>query len=297
MTPNGADIVDAGRRHFAFFESLPEVTPTTVDAALVRGAQSLTPLFEYSGACAGCGETPYLRLLTQLFGDRLLVANDRVLLDLRRQSSDDAVVVQQGGARARVGELAVRGQRGVRPGISRLAIDKHRDQARELMAALLAGSHRLVSGLLHAPATVTEIDTQRTRVEALDLALTQWTIRAPASCGRLRATWFGRASGSSAATVGRATRASGSAGWTMCSRQAATSTCWCSTRRSIRTPGGQASKATPRAGVAKFAAGGKQGQEGPRVDGDGVEQRVRGPGGDGRLAAADARRVPRSRGL
>ena len=45
MTPNGADIVDAGRRHFAFFESLPEVTSTTVDAALVRG-RSLTPLFE-----------------------------------------------------------------------------------------------------------------------------------------------------------------------------------------------------------------------------------------------------------
>ena len=46
-----------------------------LDATLVRGAQYLTPLFEFSGACAGCGETPYLRLLTQLFGDRLLVAN------------------------------------------------------------------------------------------------------------------------------------------------------------------------------------------------------------------------------
>ena len=43
--------------------------------ATVKGSQMLQPLFEFSGACAGCGETPYLKLLSQLFGDRLLVAN------------------------------------------------------------------------------------------------------------------------------------------------------------------------------------------------------------------------------
>ena len=41
----------------------------------VKGSQLLEPLFEYSGACAGCGETPYVKLLTQLFGDRLLIGN------------------------------------------------------------------------------------------------------------------------------------------------------------------------------------------------------------------------------
>ena len=46
-----------------------------VDFANVRGVQFLEPLFEFSGACAGCGETPYLKLLTQLFGDRLQIAN------------------------------------------------------------------------------------------------------------------------------------------------------------------------------------------------------------------------------
>ncbi|MGL6581880.1 thiamine pyrophosphate-dependent enzyme [Aeromonas caviae] len=46
-----------------------------MDFSTVRGAQFLEPLFEFSGACAGCGETPYLKLLTQLFGDRMLVAN------------------------------------------------------------------------------------------------------------------------------------------------------------------------------------------------------------------------------
>ncbi len=63
------------RRNVAFFETLPVADRSRVDFGTVRGAQFLQPLFEFSGACAGCGETPYLRLLSQLFGDRLLVAN------------------------------------------------------------------------------------------------------------------------------------------------------------------------------------------------------------------------------
>ncbi|HEX6449465.1 MAG TPA: pyruvate:ferredoxin (flavodoxin) oxidoreductase [Trebonia sp.] len=66
---------DRVRRNIAFFETLPVADRSRVDFGTVRGAQFLQPLFEFSGACAGCGETPYLRLLSQLFGDRLLVAN------------------------------------------------------------------------------------------------------------------------------------------------------------------------------------------------------------------------------
>jgi len=62
------------RERFAFFLELPEADRTQVKLD-VKGSQFLEPLFEFSGACAGCGETPYLRLLTQLFGDRLLIAN------------------------------------------------------------------------------------------------------------------------------------------------------------------------------------------------------------------------------
>ena len=58
-----------------FFETLPVNDRSRVDFSTVRGVQFLEPLFEFSGACAGCGETPYLKLLSQLFGDRLLVAN------------------------------------------------------------------------------------------------------------------------------------------------------------------------------------------------------------------------------
>jgi pyruvate-ferredoxin/flavodoxin oxidoreductase len=58
-----------------FFLTLPEVDRTAIKIGTVKNSQLLQPLFEFSGACAGCGETPYLKLLTQLFGDRTIVAN------------------------------------------------------------------------------------------------------------------------------------------------------------------------------------------------------------------------------
>jgi pyruvate-ferredoxin/flavodoxin oxidoreductase len=67
--------LESGRKSIEFFEKLPWPDRTRVDFANVRGAQFLQPLFEFSGACAGCGETPYLKMLSQLFGDRLQIAN------------------------------------------------------------------------------------------------------------------------------------------------------------------------------------------------------------------------------
>jgi pyruvate-ferredoxin/flavodoxin oxidoreductase len=67
--------VAAERESIAFFETLPVSDRSRVDFGTVRGTQFLEPLFEFSGACAGCGETPYIKLLSQLFGDRLMVAN------------------------------------------------------------------------------------------------------------------------------------------------------------------------------------------------------------------------------
>jgi pyruvate-ferredoxin/flavodoxin oxidoreductase len=67
--------LDRERQRFQFFESIPEADRTTLDTKKVKGSQLMLPLFEYSGACAGCGETPYLKLLSQLFGDRMVIAN------------------------------------------------------------------------------------------------------------------------------------------------------------------------------------------------------------------------------
>ena len=69
------DHLAAERESIAFFEKLPWADRTRVNFANVRGMQFLQPLFEFSSACAGCGETPYLKLLSQLFGDRLQIAN------------------------------------------------------------------------------------------------------------------------------------------------------------------------------------------------------------------------------
>ena len=74
MTDKGP-ILDKGKTDIKFFESLAYNDRATMDFSSVRGAQFLQPLFEFSGACAGCGETPYVKLLSQLFGPRLIVAN------------------------------------------------------------------------------------------------------------------------------------------------------------------------------------------------------------------------------
>ena len=63
------------RAHWDFFLQLPEPDRTRLDITSVKGTQFMQPLFEFSGACAGCGETPYLKLLTQMVGDRLLITN------------------------------------------------------------------------------------------------------------------------------------------------------------------------------------------------------------------------------
>jgi pyruvate-ferredoxin/flavodoxin oxidoreductase len=63
------------RQSWDFFLTIPEIDRDALPHDSVKGSQALQPLFEFSGACAGCGETPYIKLVTQLFGDRMLVAN------------------------------------------------------------------------------------------------------------------------------------------------------------------------------------------------------------------------------
>ncbi len=68
-------IREAERENYKFFLDIPEPDRREVKVGTVKGSQLLRPLFEYSGACAGCGETPYVKLLSQLFGDRSVIAN------------------------------------------------------------------------------------------------------------------------------------------------------------------------------------------------------------------------------
>ncbi len=70
-----APIVEKEKKNWDFFLSLPEVDRTKMKLGTIKNSQLLQPLFEFSGACAGCGETPYIKLATQLFGDRMVIAN------------------------------------------------------------------------------------------------------------------------------------------------------------------------------------------------------------------------------
>ncbi|MCW8859342.1 MAG: thiamine pyrophosphate-dependent enzyme, partial [Deltaproteobacteria bacterium] len=70
-----APLREAEAANFDFFLNLPDTDPTLINRATLKGSQLLPPLFEFSGACAGCGETPFVKLCSQLFGDRMLVAN------------------------------------------------------------------------------------------------------------------------------------------------------------------------------------------------------------------------------
>lgn len=66
---------DVEVENYRFFLNLPETDPSRLNLKTIKGSQFVRPLFEYNGACAGCGETPYVKLLSQLFGDRLLIGN------------------------------------------------------------------------------------------------------------------------------------------------------------------------------------------------------------------------------
>ena len=68
-------LIDSEKENWDFFLKLPEVDRARIKHNTSKGSQFLQPLFEFSGACAGCGETPYVKLATQLFGDRMIVAN------------------------------------------------------------------------------------------------------------------------------------------------------------------------------------------------------------------------------
>ena len=109
---------EAERENYAFFLDLPEIDRAALDHVDLKTSQFLEPLFEYSGACAGCGETPYIKLLTQLFGDRALIANATGCSSIYGGNLPTTpYTTNRDGPRPRLGELALRGQRRVRPGL------------------------------------------------------------------------------------------------------------------------------------------------------------------------------------
>ena len=172
VLPKPADLIER-RESIKFFESLPVNEKPTVNYSTVHGVQFLEPMFEFSGACAGCGETPYIKVLTQLFGDRLLVANATGCSSIYGGNLPTTPwsVNSKGQGPAWSNSLF---EDNAEFGLGmRLTADKHAAFARQLIEELRPSlDPELVDGLIHAPQTLeTEIAAQRERVGRLKVEL------------------------------------------------------------------------------------------------------------------------------
>jgi pyruvate-ferredoxin/flavodoxin oxidoreductase len=156
------------RSFYSFFLDLPEVDRTKITRVDAKGSQFFQPLFEYSGACAGCGETPYVKLLTQLFGDRLLIANATGCSSIYGGNlpTTPYTTNRDGRGPAWANSLF---EDNAEFGLGmRLAVDKHREQALELLQ-LLAGQvgEDLVTAILNSGEGEAAILEQRERIAIL----------------------------------------------------------------------------------------------------------------------------------
>ena len=162
-------LVAAERDNIAFFETLPVNDRSRVDFGTVRGTQYLEPLFEFSSACAGCGETPYIKLLSQLFGDRLMVANATGCSSIYGGNLPTTPWTTDANGRGPAWSNSLF-EDAAEFGLGfRLAADGHRELARRRLTELrdVVGAE-LVDGILEAPQLrESELRTQRERVAEL----------------------------------------------------------------------------------------------------------------------------------
>ncbi|WP_193175821.1 pyruvate:ferredoxin (flavodoxin) oxidoreductase [Oricola nitratireducens] len=168
-----AGLVDRERENIAFFEGLPINDRSRVDFANVRGVQFLEPLFEFSGACAGCGETPYVKLLSQLFGDRLMVANATGCSSIYGGNLPVTPWTKNAEGRGPAWSNSLF-EDNAEFGLGfRLAADKHLGLARDLLRQLATEiGEDLAAAILDAPQIrESEIRVQRERVAALKTKL------------------------------------------------------------------------------------------------------------------------------
>ena len=169
---------DKEKEAVKFFETIPLNDRRNVDFGTVRGAQFLEPLFEFSGACAGCGETPYLKLLTQLFGDRVTVANATGCSSIYGGNLPTTPWAKNAQGRGPAWSNSLF-EDNAEFGLGlRLAADLHRDMARclleelrseidddELIDSLLAAKQRMESGLARQAARVDRLKARLAELE------------------------------------------------------------------------------------------------------------------------------------
>jgi pyruvate-ferredoxin/flavodoxin oxidoreductase len=164
-----APILEAERTNIAFFETLPVNDRARIDFATVHGVQFLEPLFEFSGACGGCGETPYLKLLSQLFGDRLQIANATGCSSIYGGNLPVTPWTKDAAGRGPAWSNSLF-EDNAEFGLGfRLAADKHLELATTLLQRLAPSvGEDLARAILDAPQErESELRAQRARVDAL----------------------------------------------------------------------------------------------------------------------------------
>ncbi len=165
MAPQ-APLREPEAKNWDFFISLPEFDRDRLAHEQVKDSQLLEPLFEFSGACAGCGETPYIKLLTQLFGDRLLIANATGCSSIYGGNLPTTPYTANGQGRGPAWSNSLFEDNAEFGMGMRLAVEKQDDYAKELLRRLSSRvGERLVSEILQADQSAEAgIAAQRQRV-------------------------------------------------------------------------------------------------------------------------------------
>jgi pyruvate-ferredoxin/flavodoxin oxidoreductase len=245
------------RENYAFFLGLPEFDRTQIKVDSVKGSQLLRPLFEYSGACAGCGETPYVKLLSQLFGDRALISNATGCSSIYGGNLPTTPWAKDENGRGPTWSNSLF-EDNAEFGLGfRLTIDRQTQYVRELVDRLRSSiGDDLADDLINAQqVTEADIAAQRARVAELKNKLAD--LKTP-EAAQLRSI--------ADMLVKRSVWILGGDGWAYDIGYGGLDHVLASGRnvnvlvldtQVYSNTGGQMSKATPRAAVAKFAAGGK----------------------------------------
>ncbi|MEW6741380.1 MAG: pyruvate:ferredoxin (flavodoxin) oxidoreductase [Planctomycetota bacterium] len=254
---NKYEHLEKERANWDFFLRIPEIERSKVKHDTIKGSQCLQPLFEFSGACSGCGETPYVKLLTQLFGDRLLIGNATGCSSIYGGNLPTTPYTTNADGRGPAWSNSLFEDNAEFALGARLAIDQHAELGHELLKRLAPRlGDNLVTAVLRNPQlTEEEVFEQRRLVKDLTGKLRSLNDPDAKLLARI-----------SDALVRKSVWAVGGDGWAYDIGFGGLDHCFALGRdlnilvldtEVYSNTGGQASKATPRAAVAKFAAGGK----------------------------------------
>jgi pyruvate-ferredoxin/flavodoxin oxidoreductase len=250
-------IREVERVNWEFFQTLPEGDPTVTPPTTIKNAQLLEPMFEFSGACSGCGETPYVKLLSQLFGERAIIANATGCTSIYGANLPTTPWTKSKSGRGPAWANSLFEDNAEFGLGMRLTVDKQTEFATELLKALADQvGETLTTGILEADqSTETGIREQRKRIEALKQRLTE--------INDLRARKLADVAD---LLVKKSVWIMGGDGWAYDIGYGGLDHVLASGRNInvlvldtevYSNTGGQSSKSTPRAAVAKFAANGK----------------------------------------